>query len=274
MYDDEPPYDRPDETRPVLHDRPSETPGLAIAVALVVAVLAALGTWYWLKHRPAAPPPQAAAAAPRQEPAAAPPKPERTLPALDASDAVVREMVTTLSASPRLAVWLANDDLVRRFVASVLSVAEGTSPRNSLRFLTPSEPFAVRRSGGAMVADSASFHRYDTIATVFVSLDTAGTAESYRRLHPLFDDAYREVGNPNESFDDALARAVGRLLAVPVPTAPLAVVPQGVGWAWADHDLEQRTIAEKHLLRMGPDNERRVQAKLRELAGAIGITPR
>jgi hypothetical protein len=41
--------------------------------------------------------------------------------------------------------------------------------------------------------------------------------------------------------------------------------------AYADPWLEDLSPAQKQLLRMGPSNQRRVQAKLRELAVAMGM---
>ena len=109
---------------------------------------------------------------------------------------------------------------------------------------------------------------------VLYSLDTAGTAELFHRIHPLLDEAYAEIGDPNLTFDQTLARAIGRLEAVPVPQTPIEVVPQGGAWAFADHGLEQRTLPEKQLLRLGPANERLVQSKLAELAKALGLPGR
>jgi hypothetical protein len=41
-------------------------------------------------------------------------------------------------------------------------------------------------------------------------------------------------------------------------------------WAFADPELEALSAAEKHLLRMGPENARQVQEKLSELAELLG----
>ncbi|MCL4837280.1 MAG: DUF3014 domain-containing protein, partial [Thermoanaerobaculia bacterium] len=43
---------------------------------------------------------------------------------------------------------------------------------------------------------------------------------------------------------------------------------------FADPELEALPPAAKHLLRLGPDNARRVQEKLRALAAAVPLTPR
>jgi len=273
---DEPEFDRPAATRPYFTEPREEerSPALAITIA-VAAVVVAAGVFFWLRRGAQPAPPQttpavAARPAPR-EPAAAPAA--SNLPGLDASDAVVRQIVARVSSHPRLLVWLGNDDLVRRFVAAVIQVAEGTSPARRLRFLRPAEEFRIRRSGGHLLIDPASYRRYDTLVGVFDSLDAEGTAQAMRELHPLFDQAYGEIGNPSSSFDDTLARAFGNLLAVPIPDGAPELVVQGSAYAWKDHRLEERPAAEKHLLRLGPDNARRVQAKLRQLAAAMNLQP-
>jgi hypothetical protein len=45
----------------------------------------------------------------------------------------------------------------------------------------------------------------------------------------------------------------------------------GIGYAFADPKLEGLSRAQKQLLRMGPQNVRAIQGKLREIAGVLGI---
>ena len=44
-----------------------------------------------------------------------------------------------------------------------------------------------------------------------------------------------------------------------------------VSYTFADRELEGLSLAQKHLLRLGPDNARRVQDKLRALARALEL---
>jgi len=266
---------RPEATRPVVWERPREAPGLGLAIAVVVAVVALVAVAFWLRreHRPPAPPVGEAAAAPVAAEAPAPgPAAVAPRPTLDASDAWVRGLAATLSAHPQLARWLAGDELVRRLVAATIQIADGASPSQHLAELQPPEPFRASRSAGRWFVDAASFRRYDVAAEVVASLDAAAAARLLAELRPLLDQAYGEIGDPASSFDATLARAVGNLLAVPVPDGEPELVRQGTSWAYADRSLEERTAAEKHLLRLGPDSARRVQAKLRELAAAAGLT--
>jgi Protein of unknown function (DUF3014) len=272
-------YDRPEDTLKVdvareLGQKPERSnAGTMVAVVIAIVGLALLGLWY--ASRRVVPPPATVATPAQTAPAAAPATASTAsaLPALADSDALVRELVAGLSSNSRLARWLVSDDLVRRFVASVVNVAEGTSPRSHLGDLSPAASFTIRKSGDRQVVDPLAFGRWNVATEVFVSIDAQGAGALFHKLHPLFDQAYAEVGDPTSTFDATLERALGRLVTTPLPQPPYRVVPQGVVWAWADHGLEGRTSAEKQLMRLGPDNARRVQAKLRELAEAAGLSP-
>lgn len=246
---------------------------ILIAGGVLLALLVAAGLWYWLGSDGGSGPPGdiAAAGGTATSPDTAV-EPFPDLPELDASDAFVRRVVAGLSSHPEWAAWLATDTLVHRFVGAVVTVGAGRSPRSELGFMEPEGEFAVRRPEGRVLVDSVSYARYDLPAAVFVSLDTGGTARLYRRLHPLFEEAYRDMGFRETPFDAALARAVETLLAVPVPEEPVELVPAGAeGYEFRDPELESLSPAQKHLLRMGPDNVRRVQRKLRELAAALDL---
>jgi hypothetical protein len=206
-----------------------------------------------------------------EEPAPPPEVPAEPLPALDASDAWLRAEAGSLSAHPALARWLASGDLVRRFVASVDNVADGESPRAHLPFLAPREPFRTVTRAGRTVTDPRSFARYDAVAEAVESLDAGRCAALYRRAKPLVEEAFRALGPGDGSFDDRLARGLRTLLETPVPTGDEELVRPKVFHEYADPELESLDPAQKHLLRMGPANVRRIQAKLRELASALGI---
>lgn len=244
-----------------------------IAAVVAVVILVAGGAWWWLRSGDGGELPPAEPGV-RDTPAAraAPPDSALDLPELDASDALVRDLAAGLSSRPQLAEWLATDRLVRRFVGAVVQVAAGLSPRDEVDFMEPEGEFRVREPGDTTVVAPDAYRRYDAAAATFVALDTRGTARLYRNLRPLFREAYRDLGFREGSFDGALARAVETLLAVPVPEGPVEVVSMGGGlYEYRDPALQRLSPAQKHLLRMGPENVRRVQAKLRELADALDL---
>lgn len=259
-------------------ERPSGR-GPWLWIVLLLVVVAAVAVWWLLRRGPgeevAAPPP------PVETPASVPPAveveaPEEdpTLPPLDASDALVARLSGELSERPELARYLATDGLIRRFTAAIDNISHGVSPRTNLPELIPAGGYRVLSGDGERARpDPESYHRYDAPAAVLVSLDTEGTARLYRRLEPLIEQAYRDLGYPEGGFDATLARALDHLLAAPVPPADPELVPagRGGGFAYADPELENLSAAQKHLLRAGPENVRRIQAKLRELRRALDL---
>lgn len=258
---------RPPRRRRALTDRP-----LLVAAAVALVVLLAAGAWLWLRAGDGDGAP--ATVADPGDTAAAPAAADTAadLPGLAASDSLVRELAADLSSRPALAEWLVTEDLVRRFVGAVVNVAAGMSPESELNALEPEGTFSVRDAGDATVVDTASYRRYDPVVETFASLDTRGSAQLYQRLRPLFQEAYRDLGFSEGHFDGAMARAVETLLAVPVPDGPVELAPTGgTAWEYRDPELEELSPAQKHLLRMGPENVRRVQAKLRELAEAMEL---
>lgn len=250
---------------------------------LLVLLLVVLAAWAWVELRSTEDgsgelPIATADVAP--EPASRPvPEPEEVveeeieLPALNDSDSLVAELVEQLSAHPDVARYLVGEELVRRFTATVDNIAQGTSPRPHLPALAPQERFTARAEGGVQRPTAESYRRYDVLAEIFVSLDSEGSAELYRQLEPLITESYRELGYPDADFDATLRTAIDHLLAAPVPPPGAELRPRGIGrsFEYADERYESLSPAQKHLLRMGPDNVRRVQRKLRELRASLGL---
>lgn len=253
---------------------------LRLLIVFVLAIPAAIGfvAYRYLQRQQATAPrlitghlPAVARAAATVRPATPTVEPGPPLPELDESDALVRKLVAALSARPGWASWIATEGLVRRFVVVVDNVAEGVSPHKHVGFLAPKGKYEAIDRRGTFVVDPQSYHRYDLIAGVVSSLDTKGCAETYRRMKPLVQQAYRDLGYPDRDFDATLARAIDRLVHTPAPQGDLALRPAVKSFKLADPRLEGLSPAQKQLMRMGPDNMQKVQQKLRELAEALSL---
>ena len=260
--------------------RGNDGPNWPLIWVVILLVVALLGVYFgFFRGRKSAletaAPPATEAPTEATEPAetADSAEPDIDLPALSASDAIVRELVGQLAEHPKLATWLASDELVRRFAAAVDNVAEGKSPRGHLDFLEPQGDFRSIDRNGLAIIDPASYRRYDAPAQLIAALDAAEVAELYRTLKPLLSEAYRDLGYPNRDFDATLAAAIDELLATPLPATDVALLPKVSSYEFADPSLEKLSAPQKQLLRMGPDNARRVQRKLAEIRDEIGLEP-
>ena len=249
----------------------------AVTVTIVALVLIAAAAFYFTRRTDLETPAGQPASAIPEQPATASRGPlgadveARDVPPLDLSDPFVRDLLKGLSSRPELAAWLATDGLIRNIVATVDAIANGTSPSTQLRRLAPAGPFRVEPRGDDFVIDARSYRRYDGIADTVASLDAQGIARAYSILRPRLQEAYRELGYPEGNFDDAVERAIVRLLNTPVVDREVDVQPAPVLYQFTDPGLERLAPAQKQLLRMGPRNGRLVHDKLREIALALGI---
>jgi hypothetical protein len=246
-------------------------PPWGLGLLILIAVGAVAG-WLWFRSRQASEPhPPTAAHTDSLSSATDAGDQPFVVPPLGASDVAVRQLLLRMSDHPRLAAWLVTDDLVRRFVQAAVDVSRGSTPVPALEMLIPAEPFSVQRSDGRLLMDPRSQRRYDVLAEVFASVDAERAARVYSQLLPLFEEAYRELGLSDGPFEEVLARAIENLLAVDVPPGPLEVREAVDRYVYTDQAFESLTPAQKHLYRLGPENARRVQEKLREISDELGL---
>lgn len=245
-----------------------------IAAAAIAVVLMGAAVAWWMLGRPAPSPhmerlASSVTAAPPPTPVAAATPVESELPALDALDPVLRELIIELTASPLLARWLSTENLARQIAALVDGAAGGSLPLRFLAPLRPSGAFSVVERGGRTTIAPASYARYDAMAEVIAALDPAAVVRVYRRLAPRLDEAHDELGEGARTFDAALGDGLRRLAETPIPEGPVAVTIRGGVYGFADPKLEALSPAQKLLLRSGPGNARRVQAQLAAIAAAL-----
>jgi hypothetical protein len=255
----------PDEPPP-----PRRSAGWWVLAAVLIAA-AAIAAFIAFRHRPSAPVPaveRAQTPKPENRPLGGDAAPI-VLPPLNETDTLVRELVKKISSHPRIAAWLATNDLIRSFTIAVTNVAEGKTPARQLPMVRPSSGFRILERGGNLIIDPRSYERYDALAAAAASMDADGSARLYATLKPRIEEASRELGV--SPFDRRFERTIVLLLSTPVVDGPIRVEPRGIGYGFADPKLEALTGGQKQLLRMGPRNMRVVQTSLRAIALALGI---
>ena len=202
----------------------------------------------------------------------------------------LRQVAARGSRSPRLNKWLQSAGILRRLAAAVRLIAEGRSPRSVVGFIDIPGHFSVvdswdrtaRRSGrlpegvgeneteGIYVAPE-SYARYDDITRLFTTADAEAWGSGYGRVRADFQRVFSEVARPGEQFDDVLTVAIKRLVSVSIPEGQPELIEHGALFLYKDPKLEALSDAEKHLLRMGPENARAMQAFLRRFAKSAGL---
>jgi hypothetical protein len=248
--------------------------------ASIVAVAVAAGGWYWYASRPrtAAPEPVVSPAAPppaaNTEPQISHPIPAEgagpaALPALNDSDAVLRDSLAGVLGRNPVEQFLVPQNIVRHIVVTVDNL-----PRRKvavdLRPVKPTPGQAVTSTQGDLITLSeGNFERYAPLVRAVQRADVKALAVVYERLYPLFQQAYEDLGYPGKYFNDRLVQVIDHLLETPEVPAPIQLVQPRVFWEYADASLENRSAGQKLLIRMGPQNARIIKAKLRDFRAEI-----
>jgi len=193
------------------------------------------------------------------------PEPEIIPEPLDTSDGTVKTKLLGLSDYDAFARLLIDEALLERFVIMTNTLAEEEIAANNRVLVQPEKPFRTYRQADKEWIDPASYKRYAPYVEVFESLETESLLQLYQEYKPAIEDIFAEIGNPSDSFDEKLEEAIDVLLDTPEVPVPVEVFTDSVMYKFADRQLESLTAPQKQLLRTGPENMRRIKAKLREI---------
>lgn len=265
--------------------RPDRTIATLLALATVI-VLAVVAMWLWSTFADRQPP---ALAVPRAE---TPPPPELAAPAQAAASSQVQHPVAAedqpmqrheiptalagLLGTKAAATFLQADDFPRRFVATVDSLAREHSPAEIWPVLPTPGRFLVeeRAEGTVIAAENAA--RYTPLVLLAGTIDVPAAVRLYRRMYPLLQQAYRELGFGDRYLNDRVVETIDVLLAAPdaqesprvqlLPVrGPVPSLQPWVRYQFVDPELEALSAGQKILVRIGPVNQRRLKSKLAEL---------
>ncbi|MFT3663594.1 DUF3014 domain-containing protein [Piscinibacter sp.] len=275
-----------------------QTRTIALITAAVLA-LAGGAAWWFTRGQPAPRPPRAqapaASPAPATPPAATPPlaeagpehpiEPEPAasaapLPALADSDALLGQALAGLVGRSGVLTFLATDGFVRRVVVTVDNLARGMAASRLWPVQATPGRLQLLAAGDAQLIGADNARRYQPFVAFVASVEPSQAAALYRRLYPLFQQAYVELGYPKGHFNDRLVEVIDHLLAAPEPARPPAValvevkgeVPSTRPWVryeYTDPALEALSSGQKIMVRVGLANERRLKGWLAGFRQAV-----
>lgn len=188
------------------------------------------------------------------------------LPELDNSTPSVLQSLDSADMSIRP---LKSSQLIRDAVVLMDNISNGSIVRERTIVQRPDGRFRVLDVDGELYIDEDSYRRYDSLVDWFVSLDPQALTENYETFKPLVQEAYAEIGYPESDFDNTLIDAINVILETPVPEGLVQVEDDSVMYTYANERYESLPAAQKQLLRMGPENIKRIKQKLREIKRVI-----
>ena len=259
-----------------------------------VLLAGAVGAWWWLTQRPdmtSAPvqPPPAIESTPPVEPVPAPPShpiedaivdppvaEAAPLPPLHESDALALEALLALLGAGEVPSWLVPEFVVQRAVATIDNLPRSKIASNVSVVRPAPGTLAIEGEGTVRTLSAANQQRYAPYVAAFEAADTDALVANYVRLYPLFQQAWRELGNADTYFNDRLVEVLDHLIAAPRVEPPIELVRPKVFWEFADPNLEAMSAGHKLMVRLGPAQADRVKAKLvalRERLTGVELPP-
>ena len=191
-----------------------------------------------------------------------PVEPTVKLPALDNSDAEVKSALLGLRWKAGLASLFVTEDMIRRFVVNVDNIAQGTLPKNQPLFQPMTVKFATLPSDTGVQLDPANFARYEPYLQLLESVSVTEVKQLFEYYYPLMQQAYTELGYPDAQFRVRLQEAIKVLLETPELAPPLELARPNVYYTYADASTEALPLAQRQMIRLGPDNQKRLKKVL------------
>jgi hypothetical protein len=274
--------------------------GRAVVILLLGGALVA-GAFYLGKnwHRPAPSAPTRVAKPAESAPPApvdtSPPKPSvahpvpaggahHPLPPVDQSDAFLDGLLRELVGRKGVASFLNLDGFARRLVATVNNLDSDDASTALWPVRETPGRFETEGRDDRRVISARNAARYAPFVSFVEAVDAKKAVATYVSIYPLLQRAYEDLGAPTPYFNDRVVAVIDDLLATPDVAEPVRVKHIDVDGAspppggarlyiYDDPSLERRTAGQKILMRVGPDNARRLEAKLREIRALLASRP-
>ncbi len=202
-------------------------------------------------------------------PEGAPAASEKPLPVLDQSDNAIRASLAEIADEPSFDDIQLSKDLIRHLVVTIDNLPRRQLAARLLPLKPPTVPFQTRGQGDVVSLSPANYARYGRYIRLAQAIDSKRVAGIYVRYYPLFQQAYAELGYPKRHFNDRLVEVIDHLLAAPDVQQPVNLIRPKVLYEFEDPELQELSVGQKLLIRMGPENAAAMKAKLREVRAQI-----
>lgn len=191
------------------------------------------------------------------------------LPALAESDDFIENKTLAIANGMKIAPMILKKDIARQFVVFVDNLAQGELVRKASPLKGPETEFSVSEITNKIFLNPDSYHRYDLYADFVAGLNEKDLVATYTELKPLFAEAFAELGYSDIDFDNRMQAMFTMVENAPIIEDPIELSSVTVNYHFADPNLEALPNAQKLLLRMGPENTRKIKAAVKKLQASF-----
>lgn len=192
------------------------------------------------------------------------------LVSLENSDDGFRDAVGDVSEG--LVDWFNVINVIEKYLVVINDVSQNQISYKHRAFIKAPGSIVVKEDSEGLYLAQESYKRYDGLANAIASIDVQKGFALYLKFKPVFKAVYQNFAYPaGYELEDIFMKAAASVIEAPVIESRLALVQHTVKYKFAEKKLETLNDVEKQMLRMGPENTKKIQAKLRQLVEAISV---
>ena len=174
------------------------------------------------------------------------------------------------STSENLLEWFLAKDVIKKFIVIINDLSQNQMPYKHRAYIKPPGKIIVKMDAKGLYLAKQSYSRYNPLATAIEAIDVQTGLDLYIVFKPLFEKVYKEFSYPAQyHLDDIFMKAAANVIEAPMVTNRIGLVKHTISYKYADKKLESLNDVEKLMIRMGPENTKKIQAKLRKLVEAV-----
>jgi flagellar basal body-associated protein FliL len=193
------------------------------------------------------------------------------LPQLGSSDHFMTNALSNLLENKTLMNIFINDQLIRNIVVTIDNLPRQQVSMKVMPIKKAPGKFITTENDGVLTISPDNSERYTPYMRFADEIDPKKLVNLYVHLYPLFQKTYEEVGYPDQYFNDRLIVALDNLLAAPSITEPVQLVQPKFFYQFADSELEDRSIGQKILMRVGNENAQLIKNQLKKIKNELQL---
>lgn len=192
------------------------------------------------------------------------------LPLLNESDSFFKEELALVSND--LLNWFQTENVIKKYIYITNDLSQHQILFKHRSFLKPSAKFVVKKDARGLYLAEENYKRFDKLANTIAAIDIDKAVNFYMTFKPLFEQVYKTFSYPaGYTLDDIFKKAAASVISAPIIEDRIALKPHSIRYRFADDKLESLDDVKKQMIRMGPDNTRKIQNAARKLVQALTV---
>ena len=189
---------------------------------------------------------------------------------LGKSDDSFRKALVKVSAN--LLDWFNVKDVIRKYILIINDLSQSQILYKHRKFLKMPQAMVVKNDLQGLYMEKTSYSRYDRLANAVDAINVQKGLSLYLAFRPLFKQVYDEFSYPEDyRLEDIFMKAAASVIEAPIITGRVSLLRHSMRYKFADKKLEALNDVEKQMIRMGPENTKKIQNKLRQLVEAMSV---